>query len=204
MRQVTGSNTLQTSNKVSIQLSLDGHSFSVPALSDLPAGNASVQVELLLPRTMILPEELFDAQNAEALLAANGMPPAADECVVASIPQEGLVAVTAINREALRVVEEKLGDRARFTTPLLHTPASVEKTVWMRQTPGLLYIKVYDAGRLQLAEAIPAAGEADMLYFFEQLGRNFQLADYELRIAGDNLKETRRLLGKRFKEVICE
>lgn len=50
------------------------------------------------------------------MLAANGMPPTAEECVVSSDPEAEFVAVTAINREALRQVEEKLGDRARFTT----------------------------------------------------------------------------------------
>ena len=63
MRQATGSNTPQLGNKVSIQLSLDGHSFSVPALSELPAGEAPVTVELLLPRTMLVPGELFDAER---------------------------------------------------------------------------------------------------------------------------------------------
>ena len=108
MRQATGSNTPQSGNKVSIQLSLDGHSFSVPALSELPAGEAPVTVELLLPRTMLVPGELFDAERGAEMLAANGMPPTAEECVVASDPEAEFVAVTAINREALRQVEEKL------------------------------------------------------------------------------------------------
>ena len=169
MRQATGSNTPQSGNKVSIQLSLDGHSFSVPALSELPAGEAPVTVELLLPGTMLVPGELFDAERGAEMLAANGMPPTAEECVVASDPEAEFVAVTAINREALRQVEEKLGDRARFTTPLLHTPANTAKTVWMSRRAGLLYIKVYDGGELQLAEAIPAATDTDAAYFFERL-----------------------------------
>ena len=152
MRQATGSNTPQSGNKVSIQLSLDGHSFSVPALSELPAGDA----------------------------------------------------VTAINREALRQVEEKLGDRARFTTPLLHTPANTAKTMWMSRRAGLLYIKVYDGGELQLAEAIPAATDTDAAYFFERLDGCFPLKEYELRIAGDNPKAARKLLGKRFRQTTCE
>ncbi len=81
-----------------------------------------MQVELLLPRTMLVPAELFDEKHAAELLAANGMPPAADECVVCCGREEEYVAVAAINREMLRQIEEKLGDRARFTTPLLHTP----------------------------------------------------------------------------------
>ena len=84
MRQATGSNTPQSGNKVSIQLSLDGHSFSVPALSELPAGEAPVTVELLLPRTMLVPGELFDAERGAEMLAANGMPPTAEESVVAA------------------------------------------------------------------------------------------------------------------------
>ena len=182
MRQATGSNTPQSGNKVSIQLSLDGHSFSVPALSELPAGEAPVTVELLLPRTMLVPGELFDAERGAEMLAA----------------------VTAINREALRQVEEKLGDRARFTTPLLHTPANTAKTVWMSRRAGLLYIKVYDGGELQLAEAIPAATDTDAAYFFERLDGCFPLKEYELRIAGDNPKAARKLLGKRFRQTTCE
>ena len=195
MKQATGSNTPQSGNKVSIQLSLDGHSFSVPALPELPAGEAPVTVELLLPRTMLVPGELFDAERGAEMLAANGMPPTAEA---------EFVAVTAINREALRQVEEKLGDRARFTTPLLHTPVNTAKTVWMSRRAGLLYIKVYDGGELQLAEAIPAATDTDAAYFFERLDGCFPLKEYELRIAGDNPKAARKLLGKRFRQTTCE
>ena len=204
MKQATGSNTPQSGNKVSIQLSLDGHSFSVPALSDLPVSGMPVSVELLLPRTALVPAELFDPERGAQLLAANGMPPAADECVVYSAPEAEFVALAAINREALRLVEEKLGDRVRFTSPLLHVPANTAKSVWMCRRAGLLYIKVYNNGELQLAEAVPAATDTDAAYFFERLGGSFPLGEYELRIAGDKPKAARKLLGKRFKQVTCE
>lgn len=204
MKQVTGSNTPLANNKVSIQRSLDGHSFSVPALSELPVSNAPMEVELLLPHTMLVPEELFDAGHAAELLAANGMLVAADECVVHSESQDGLVAVTAIDREALRQITEKLGARARFTTPLLHTPTTAAKTVWMCRRADLLYIKVYDEGALQLAEVVPAETEPDTAYFFERLADRFLLAEYELRIADDSPKAARKLLGKRFKQTTCE
>ncbi|MFR6634327.1 MAG: hypothetical protein ACLUQ6_04610 [Alistipes onderdonkii] len=47
------------------------------------------------------------------------MAPAAEERAVCSLPVQGIVAVMAAHREALRQVEEKLGDRIRYTTPLL-------------------------------------------------------------------------------------
>ncbi len=74
MKQATGSNTPQSINKVSIQLTLDGHSFSAPALSGEFPGDGPVEVELLTPRTTLVPEEFFDeACAAGTLLAANGM-----------------------------------------------------------------------------------------------------------------------------------
>lgn len=204
MRPVTGSNTPQAGNKVSIQRSLDGHSFSIPALADVPASHDPVQVELLLPHTMLVPAELFDEEHAAEMLAANGMPPAADECAVCCGREEEYVAVAAISREALRLVREKLGDRARFTTPLLRTPRNAAKTVWMCRRAELLYIKVYDGGTLQLAEVVPAESDVDLVYFFERLGGVFALKEFELRIAGDNSKAARKLLGKRFKQAVCE
>ena len=73
MKQATGSNTPQSINKVSIQLTLDGHSFSAPALSGEFPGDGPVEVELLTPRTMLVPEELFDKEHAGEVLAAAGM-----------------------------------------------------------------------------------------------------------------------------------
>ncbi|WP_290539848.1 hypothetical protein [Alistipes sp.] len=204
MKQETGNNKPQSGYKVSIQRSLDGHSFSVPALAELSAGDGEVTMELLLPRTMLVPGELFDAERSTEMLAANGMPPTAAECVVASDPEAEAVAVTAVDREVLRQVTEKLGGRVRFTTPLLHVPADAAKTMWMSRRAGVLYIKVYDGGKLQLAEAIPAATDIEVAYFFERLGGCFPLKEYELRIAGDNPKAAHKLLGKRFRETRCE
>ena len=73
MKQATGSNTPQSINKVSIQLTLDGHSFSAPALSGEFPGDGPVEVELLTPRTTLVPEEFFDEACAGELLAAAGM-----------------------------------------------------------------------------------------------------------------------------------
>ena len=72
MKQATGSNTPQSINKVSIQLTLDGHSFSAPALSGEFPGDGPVEVELLTPRTTLVPEVFFDVACAGELLAAAG------------------------------------------------------------------------------------------------------------------------------------
>ena len=204
MKQATGSNTPQSINKVSIQLTLDGHSFSAPALSGEFPGDGPVEVELLTPRTMLVPEELFDKEHAGEVLAAAGMAALPGERAVWSAPQQNAVAVMAAAEDALAAVRERLGDRAHYTTPLLCAPQASVPTVWMYYAAGVLYIKVYDGGELQLAEAIPAATDTDAAYFFERLDGCFPLKEYELRIAGDNPKAARKLLGKRFRQTTCE
>ena len=108
MKQATGSNTPQSINKVSIQLTLDGHSFSAPALSGEFPGDGPVEVELLTPRTMLVPEELFDKEHAGEVLAAAGMAALPGECPVWSAPQQNAVAVMAAAENALAAVHERL------------------------------------------------------------------------------------------------
>ena len=185
MKQVTGSNTPQATNKVSIQLTLDGHSFSAHGLDGEFPGEEPVEAELLTARTMLVPEEVLGTGDAGTLLAANGMAPAAEERAVCSLPVQGIVAVMAAHREALRQAEEKLGDRIRYTTP------------------GLLYIKVYD-GSLRFAGVIPAPDTADVCYFTERLEKEFTLKSCELKISGDDAKACGKLLKGYFKRIVCE
>lgn len=162
-----------------------------------------MEVELLTARTMLVPEEAFDAGNAGALLAANGMAATAEECVVCSLPVQGIVAVMAAHRDAVKQAEEKLGERIRYTTPLLGEIQACLPTIWAYRTAELLYIKVYD-GRLHFAAVIPVPDEADICYFMERLGAEFRLEDYEFRISGTDAKACGKLLKGYFKRIVCE
>lgn len=203
MRPETGSKSPKTANKVSIQQSLDGHSFSVRGLEGDFAGQEPVEVELLSVRTMLVPKELFSPECARALLAANGMPAGEDERVVWSDTRAETVAIMAADPEALRRTEERLGTRGRFTTPLLHVPIAAGPTIWLYYTGHLLYIKVYNV-QLRLAEVIATPTEADILFAAEQLAREFGPAEYELRVAGERTRMLFKLLRKQFPKIRCE
>lgn len=77
MKQVTGSNTPQATNKVSIQLTLDGHSFSAHGLDGEFPGEEPVEAELLTARTMLVPEEVLGTGDAgdAARGKRHGLPP---------------------------------------------------------------------------------------------------------------------------------
>lgn len=203
MKPVTGSNAPRSANKVSIQQSLDGHSFSVQGAETLAADAAAVEVEVLSERTMLVPREVFDAAQCEALLAANGTPLAEGQRAVYSDPDAEIVAVMGLSCEAVETVLARLGERAVFTTPLLAAPQTAGPTVWMYLAGQLLYIKVYDGG-LQLAEVVPAAEQADIAYVAERLGSAFPIGEYTLCVAGPAARMLRKLVGKRFGKVLCE
>lgn len=162
-----------------------------------------MEVELLTPRTTLVPEEFFDEACAGELLAAAGMAALPGECPVWSAPQQNAVAVMAAAENALAAVHERLGGRARYTTPLLCVPQTSVPTVWMYYAAGLLYIKVYD-GKLRFAEVVPAPDEADLLYMLERLGSEFRLRDYTLRIGSGDGRALKRKLGGYFRQIVCE
>ena len=204
MRQVTGSKTPSSKFGVSIQQSLDGHSFSLPELERIPSSDEPVEVELLLPKTLLVPEGLFREETARELLAANGMPVGDDECcVVCKSEEPETVALAAIENRIRQKIADKF-PQALFSTPLGHRPLETTRGVWICRRGTLLYVKVYSEGVLQLAEVIPAATEADASYFVGRLAALFPLAEYELRIAGDEPKKLRKWIGNTFKKVICE
>lgn len=203
MKRATGrTNPVPATIEVSIRPASDGHSFSIRGLD---GAGLSEPVEVLTPRTTLVPAELFDSAEAERLLAAAGMAPEDGECAVWSAPQNDAVAVMAAPRAAVEEVRERLGclgREVRFTTPLLGSPQSAEAAIWMRQAGELLYIKVYDP-TLCYAEVLPASTEADRMYLFERLAAEFPTRERTLLLSGDDAKRLRKMFGGRFKRVSC-
>lgn len=207
MKRATGNRAPRLANKVSIQRSLDGHSFSVAGLDRDYTGEAVVTVEIRTPQTLLVPTELLDSATAPELLAAAGMACREGQQAVRSMPRmlDGTeaVALMVLDEKLVQRIRERLGYRAEFTTPLLEGPMAARQTVWLRRMPNMLYIKVFGRA-LRLAEAIPAAAEADILYFVDRLSRVLPLRQMRLQLSGPNAKALRKLIGNRFRKVVCE
>lgn len=205
MRQVTGKTNLPESGyKVSIQQSLDGHSFSVPPLPEAADSGEVLEAEIHTAQTMLVPAEYFTTGGAAELLAAGGMPLQEDQCVVWSDPSAEVVALMALPRAVRERLARIPEGRIRYTTPLLTRPDIGGKGVWILRKEHLLYIKVYaESGALCLAEVIPATEEADIRYFFERLAALFPLDEYTLYAAGDFPKNLRKEIGHLFKKTTC-
>ena len=207
MKQATGkTNSGPTANKVSIQLALDGHSFSVSGQPG--AGEGPLTVEILTPRTLLVPEALFAPERAALLLAADGKAPLWDETTVCTLPEEGCVAVMAVPVAALDRLHELCGrgtpmPDVHYATPLLQPFNPARPTVQVQYRAGCLYVKVYHAG-LQLAEVLPAPGEADLRYAFERLAEVFPAKQYGLQLLGAEAHPLARQIGHYYHETRCE
>lgn len=198
MRQATGSNRCRPEAKgVSIQLTLDGHSFSMPAAA--PAGVSSI--ELLTPLTLLVPGELFDPRTAAALFAAHGLPlPEAGMRIVQNSDGGPLLGVMAVPEEAMRRIEERFGAEVRFSTPLLRPVAAAEPTVCICDTGTLLYIRICDPA-LRLAETLAVASEADRSYLLARLAERIDPKQYVLQL--EDRVGNARCYRNLFKRMIC-
>ncbi len=224
MKRETGrTNPRYAVKKVSIQLALDGHSFSIVEEEDeqAPAKRPEAEkaffaadeqpertvlaVEVVTPRTLLVPEPLFADDRAADLLAADGKHLRTGETAVATPAQYGLVAVIAVPAEALRQLRETYGEQAefRFSTPLFSEIRSAVPTCRLQLKANYLFVKLYDTS-LYLAEVIPAPADADILFAIDRIGSEFPPESCALRLVGRETHRLAKLFGRRFRSVQCE
>ena len=186
----------QNLNKVSIQLPLGGHSFS---LDNLPADDvANVEVVVDTHKVVLAPREEVSLDTATELLHIVGRGCSRLEHSVCSELQADIVAVMAIDAEALTAIVERYGSRASFTSPLLDMRHSAERCLTLDVSEKVCYMRLFENG-LQRAEAYEATSASDILYYLNSwIGRS----DIKIYVKGN--RDTVKLLKKYYKHVVCE
>jgi hypothetical protein len=187
---------MQTRDKVSIQLPLGGHSFS---LDSLPADDvAMVEVVVDTHKVVLAPREEVSLDTAEQLLQLVGKRCLADEVSVCSELQEDVVAVMAVKRTTLEYIVERFGAKTKFWSPLLDMRHAEESCLTVDWSDDVCYMRLFDGG-LQRAEAIAVATADDLLYnVVEWIGDR----DIPIYIKGE--RKVAKLLARYFRRVICE
>lgn len=206
MKLVTGKiNFSPAANKVSIQLALDGHSFSIAGGAENLRPGEGLIVEVLTDRTLLVPEALFVRERAALMLEADGKALRAGEKAVCSPLLEGMVAVMPVPLRALEQLRDRYGagTPVTFTSPLLCALQTDKRSVLMQYVAGYLYIKIYHAKELQLAEVLPAPTDADVLYLFERLGSEFPHREYAVCATGPNAGDLARLASNYYRTIRC-
>lgn len=208
MKQVTGkTKPSELQNRVSIQLTLSGHSFSADASTVSPeayieSGSIPVEVTVLTDKTLLVPQEEFSSETADAYMKISGKGCTSKETPVWSDPERSVVAVMAADTESVITLRAKAGTRLRFTSPLLAEHEFAEPTVWFYADGPLLFIKIYDAG-LQFAESAAYEDAADLCYLLEHLHAAFGLSRFTAVITGGKSGDLRKAAKPYFKRTVC-
>jgi hypothetical protein len=158
------------------------------------------QVEFIIdtPRVTLAPREEVSLDTASELLRLVGKPCRNNEQSVCSELQADIIAVMAIDSNALTAITNKWGSRATFTSPLLDMRHSDETCLTIDATNEVCYIRLFNKG-LQRAEAFEATTPEDILCIAAEWAESGKTPIY---IKGN--KATAKFLRKYFKRVICE
>ena len=178
---------------MSIRLWSDGHSFPGEQLQAWPEGDP-LRIELLSPRTTLVPASAFRPEEAEAILHLAGLGCCDSEQAVWSEEVEGRVVVMAIDTATLNL----LPAGKAFTSPLVTLKAQARHTVLLARYGSLLYVKIWEE-ELRLAEVIRTETEEDLLYYLTRLGEVISLRGYSLEVAGDEPRKLSKLVKNLFK-----
>ena len=198
MRQETGSNPILNNNKVSIQVKLGGRYFSA---YNIPVADSVNTIEFVIdtPRVALVPQGEVSLDSATEVLRLLGKPCHINEQSVCSELQADIVAVMAIDNNALNSIIMQWGSRVAFTSPLLDMRHSEERCLTIDTSDKVCYMRYFNNG-LQRAEACEATTPEDVLYFItEWLG-----SDNNTPIYIKSNRGTANLLRKYYKLVICE
>ena len=196
---------------MSIQLTLSGHSFSRSDLPKLSNGDEQmVEIEVVTERVMLVPIEVLDEKRAGEMMRIAGVALRDDEqVVVARDEKAGIAALMALPRTLLSTAEERYGRNFEFTTPLLRIRVCTAPTAWLYLAQQLIYIKVWNDGKLRMAEVLPRTKPEDVLYYAATIDKRFGLNGYRVIVAGAKaveaeVRETAKLLNKFYNKVVCE
>ena len=198
MRQETGSNQLLDNKKVSIQVKLGGLSFSADKVA-VAEDIENVEFIIDTPRVILAPREAVSLDNAAALLRLAGKACRLEEQSVCSELQADIVAIMAINHDALTAIIERWGSKASFTSPLLDMRHSEDNCITIDATEKVCYIRRFEDG-LQYAAAEEYTTAEDILFFATEQSNG--RIDIPIYIKGG--ANCVKLLRKYYKQVICE
>ena len=204
MRQVTGSNPIPSNEKVSIQLKLDGHSFSRDMLPQGVSESGAVHVELLTAKSIAVPAECFEPQLAASLLAISGIAVAEGDEVVWSEEVDGVVAVMLLPQDFAQGLKAQFGDSVSYSSPLLRTYSAKCEYLYIYNVGKVAYLKLYNAEQLLYCEATSIVGDDDLLYIVGRLVQEFQLKSLVVSLAGEFSSKLTKLLKQYYKVEKCE
>ena len=179
-----------------------GHSFSAAELSRaVKCDDGSFVVELITPKTTLVPQAMFKAEMVAEYLKMVGLAPATTEEVVFSPAVDERVAVMAINKECFAHLALTYGDNVLFVSPLNlgHEP---KDGALIELVGDVLYVRIFNGGML-FGEAIAVQNDADLLFAVESINQVYHIYNMRVRVKGD-INRLKSCFKNLFTDLECE
>lgn len=189
-------------DKVSIRLMSGGHSFSREDI-DVLAGalNGNAVVEIITPRTTLVPTTMYHADATESYLRMVGRGHRHDEVVVVSPEVDDRVAIMAINKECYDYLRTTFGDNIHFVSPLILSRVPKEGAI-IELVGEVMYVRIFNGGMI-FGETIVIPTDADMLYALESINAVYHIYNMRTRVKGDVARFT-KCCNDLFTNLECE
>ncbi len=179
-----------------------GHSFSPAELSRaVKCDDGSFVVELVTPKTTLVPKALFHAERAAEYLNMVGLAPSISETVVFSPEVDDRVAVMAVDKECFAHLALTYGDAVVYLSPLNlgHEP---KDGALLELAGDVLYVRIFNGGML-FGEAIAIQSDADLLFAVESINQVYHIYNMRVRAKGD-VNRLKQCFKNLFTDLECE
>ena len=187
--------------KVSIRLMGGGHSFSPADVEAVAKEGSVLTAELITEKTTLVPEVMFDKERIVEYLAFVGIAPAYDEVAVYSPAVDGKVAVMAIAKACYEKLVAEFGANVEFSSPLIQGHAPKQGTL-IDLVGEVLYVRIFNGGML-FGEAMRVENDADILFYFEQINKVYNIYNTHVRARGEKMRLA-KLTKNLFTDIECE
>ena len=187
--------------KVSIRLMSGGHSFSPAQVEAMAKEGSALTAELITAKITLVPEVMFDPERIVEYLAFVGIAPAYDEVAVYSPAVDDKVAVMAMARSCYEKLVAEFGKNITFSSPLIQGHAPKQGAL-VDLVEDVLYVRIFNGGML-FGEAMRVENDADILFFFEQINKVYNIYNMHVRARGDK-ERLAKLTKHLFTNIECE
>ena len=187
--------------KVSIRLMSGGHSFSPAEIEAMAKEGGVLTAELITPKITLVPEVMFDKERVVEYLAFVGLAPAHDEVTVYSPAVDDKVAVMAVAKSCYAKLVTEFGNNIEFSSPLIQGHAPKQGAL-IDLVDDVLYVRIFNGGML-FGEAMKVENDADILFYFEQINKVYNIYNMHVRARGD-VDRIAKLTKHLFTNIECE
>ena len=156
-------------------------------------------------KVCLVPAELTTPEGGQAYMQAHGIPVGQDDQIIRTDPVQGIAAYIVLPQPVWQELQALYGQRMQVLHPLQIAARKTHQgpTVEINFAGDWANITVKDV-RLQYCEVLPCTEAAELLFYLQQLNKQYDLQDYDLLITGEGIEQIRKILKGYYRKTLVD